>query len=80
MAGNLDGRYFIFGMPAQERESNLGLDPADQQVQDAVVVYDTNSADEAKEIVRAGGFIRDEQWITVQYAQDMQTGNTFGKG
>lgn len=65
-------RYELFGIVAQERDDNSGLTKDNQKVEEGPVVYTTDSHEEAEEIRKAGGFLKDGEWTVVTGYRDNQ--------
>jgi hypothetical protein len=77
-----DARYRIYGhIPEQHEMGNPGLAPEDQQSDGTVLIYATDSMDEAKKITTIqGGFEKGDppQWYVATWALDTETGGTMG--
>jgi len=57
--------YKLMGHLPRQRESNVGLDPKNQGAMDVQVVDEVDTEEEAEEIRRVGGYIKDDQWYVV---------------
>ena len=71
-------RYGLYGVLAQEYESNKPEDFGKQEASDSgsVLIYETDDRDEAREIYQSGGFMRDGQWNVVTRVEDRQKQTT----
>jgi hypothetical protein len=78
------GRYIVYGVVAdsEHEQGNPDLDPAQQRIGNTIPVYATDDQDEAKALVREGGFLRTvgekQIWCAVQWAKDTVGGGTIG--
>jgi hypothetical protein len=66
-------------LPSEHDEGNRDANSKNQKVSSAIKVYDTDDRDEAKQIVREGGFISPTRgYVVVQGAKDTESGGTIG--
>ena len=79
MATVVAGRYILYGVLAEEHEeNNADIQSEHQRVGHTVPLYGTDDQNEALEVYRANGFIRDGKWHVVTWGKDTQTGVTIG--
>lgn len=71
-------RYVIYGVITSEHEDDNADTPEEQRVGNTYPIYRTDDKEEARVIVREGGFIKDDRWLAAQWAIDTETGRTIG--
>jgi hypothetical protein len=73
-------RYELYGMlPSEHDDANRDTNSGNQKLSAVIKVYDTDDRDEAKKIVREGGFISPTRgYVVVQGAKDTEGGGTIG--
>lgn len=71
-------RYKLYGHQAQTFDDNTGLDPSAQTDIQYEQVYETDDREEARKIVRNNGFIVNDNFVPVLWAEDTETQGIMG--
>lgn len=73
-------RYHLYGVkPAEHDDANTDTNSEHQSLTNLVKVYETDDKDEAKNLVREGGFVSPTAgYIAIQGARDTVSGGTIG--
>lgn len=69
-------RYNCYGRTADAFDSNEMLDP--ESLPEFHVVYSTDTPDEAKALLAAGGYMKNDQWVVIQWIEDTETQGIMG--
>jgi len=67
-------RFVIYGVvPSEHADDNSDLNPDNQSVSGKVIIYTSNDENDAKTVMREGGFIRQGQYYAAQELLDTRT-------
>lgn len=73
-------RYKVYGVkPAEHEDTNEDTKTDDQTLTDVIEVYETDDREEARNLVKEGGFVSPTMgYVAVQGAKDTIDGGTIG--
>jgi hypothetical protein len=76
----MEFRYKVYGIkPAEHNDTNDDTKPNDQTLTGVIEVYETNDREEAKSLVKEGGFVSPTLgYVAIQGAKDTVNGGTIG--